>query len=115
MSGEIDGIEEGTKFASRKELHNAGIHKGLMRGIAPKGYSIVLSGGYTDDEDYGDVIIYTGEGGRDYKTGRQEQELMPRPVILDQLANHIMDQIYQEMCCVFHPISMCSLTMVLLH
>jgi putative restriction endonuclease len=42
-----------------------------MRGIAPKGYSIVLSGGYTDDEDYGDVIIYTGEGGRDQKTGRQ--------------------------------------------
>jgi putative restriction endonuclease len=39
--------------------------------IAPQGHSIVLSGGYTDDEDYGDVIIYTGEGGRDQKTGRQ--------------------------------------------
>ena len=46
MSGEIDGIEVGATFASRKELHNAGIHRGLMRGIAPKGYSIVLSGGY---------------------------------------------------------------------
>jgi len=71
VSGEIDGIEEGATFVSRKELHNAGIHRGLMRGIAPKGYSIILSGGYSDDEDYGDVIIYTGEGGRDQKTGRQ--------------------------------------------
>ena len=71
MSGEIGGIEEGATFASCKELHNAGIHRGLMRGIAPNGYSIVLSGGYTDDEDYGDVIIYTGEGGRDQKTGKQ--------------------------------------------
>jgi putative restriction endonuclease len=71
VSGEIDGIEEGATFASRQELHDAGIHRGLMRGVAPEGHSIVLSGGYVDDEDYGDVIIYTGEGGRDQKTGRQ--------------------------------------------
>jgi putative restriction endonuclease len=31
--------------------------------------SIVLSGGYKDDEDYGDTIIYTGQGGLDPKTG----------------------------------------------
>jgi len=42
-----------------------------MRGIASHGSSIVLSGGYVDDEDMGDVIIYTGEGGRDSNTGRQ--------------------------------------------
>ena len=71
MSGEIDGIDEGATFASRQELHDAGIYRDLMRGIAPNGYSIVLFGGYIDDEDYGDVIIYTGEGGRDQKTGRQ--------------------------------------------
>ncbi|MFC1877973.1 YDG/SRA domain-containing protein [Thermodesulfobacteriota bacterium] len=71
MSGEIEGIKEGSIFASRQELHNAGIHRGLMRGIAPEGHSIVLSGGYIDDVDDGDVIIYTGEGGRDQKSGRQ--------------------------------------------
>jgi putative restriction endonuclease len=71
VSGEIEGIAEGAVFASRKELHDAGIHRGHMRGIAPKGYSIVLSGGYIDDHDDGNVIIYTGEGGRDQKTGRQ--------------------------------------------
>ena len=42
-----------------------------MRGIAPKGESIVLSGGYVDDQDFGDEIIYTGEGGRDASSGRQ--------------------------------------------
>mgnify|MGYP001248602579 CR=1 FL=1 len=42
-----------------------------MRGIAPQGMSIVLSGGYVDDQDLGDEIIYTGEGGRDADTGRQ--------------------------------------------
>lgn len=71
MSGEIDGIEEGATFASRRELHDAGIHRGLQQGIGAKGESIVLSGGYVDDEDHGDVIIYTGEGGRDPNTGRQ--------------------------------------------
>lgn len=72
MIGEIDGIEPGTLFKGRKELHDAGIHCGHMVGIAAKGgESIVLSGGYNDDEDEGDVIIYTGEGGRDSATRRQ--------------------------------------------
>ena len=71
MVGDIDGIAEGTVFASRRDLHAAGIHRGLQRGIGTKGESIVLSGGYVDDEDLGDLIIYTGEGGRDVRTGRQ--------------------------------------------
>lgn len=29
----------------------------------------MLSGGYEDDEDLGDVIIYTGQGGRDPASG----------------------------------------------
>jgi predicted restriction endonuclease len=72
MIGEIEGINPGTLFKGRKELHAAGVHCGLMVGIAAKGgESIVLSGGYKDDKDEGDVIIYTGEGGRDAGTGRQ--------------------------------------------
>jgi putative restriction endonuclease len=61
-------------FASRRELHDAGIHRGLQQGIGAKGEAIVLAGGYVDDEDYGDVIIYTGEGGRDLRTGRQVED-----------------------------------------
>lgn len=39
--------------------------------------SIVLNGGYEDDVDYGDEVIYTGHGGNDRATGRQiaNQEL----------------------------------------
>ena len=76
--GDVPGILPGTQFRDRQELHDKKLHRGLMRGIAPHGSSIVLSGGYVDDEDLGDVIIYTGEGGRDPNTGRQiaDQQLI---------------------------------------
>ena len=45
-----------------------------MRGISPSGTSIVLSGGYIDDEDNGTLIVYTGEGGRDPEIGRQVKD-----------------------------------------
>ena len=48
MIGEIEGIKEGSRFANRKAIHDADMHRGLMRGIAPNGYSIVLSGGYPE-------------------------------------------------------------------
>jgi putative restriction endonuclease len=71
MIGEIEGVIEGQIFENRRELHDANVHRGLMRGIGARGESIVLSGGYADDKDYGDEIIYTGEGGRDSSTGLQ--------------------------------------------
>ena len=39
--------------------------------------SIVVPGGYADDEDHGDIIVYPGQGGRDPNFGRQitDQEL----------------------------------------
>lgn len=61
----------GVTFPDRRKLHAAGIHRGLQAGIAPEGESIVLSGGYVDDIDDGDLVIYTGQGGRDADTGRQ--------------------------------------------
>jgi putative restriction endonuclease len=69
--GDVPGISPAAFFRDRRELHDRKLHRGLMRGIAPHGSSIVLSGGYVDDEDLGDVIIYTGEGGRDSTTERQ--------------------------------------------
>ena len=76
--GDVPGVLPGTFFRDRQELHAKRLHRGLMRGIAPHGSSIVLSGGYVDDEDMGVVIIYTGEGGRDANTGRQiaDQQLV---------------------------------------
>ncbi len=69
--GTVPDVEVGSHFPNRQALHDADMHRGLMRGIAPAGSSIVLSGGFVDDEDDGDEIIYTGEGGRDPNTGRQ--------------------------------------------
>lgn len=79
--GAVPGIDLGHPFADRRALAAARVHRPNQAGIcgtAEQGAeSIVVSGGYEDDEDYGDVIVYTGQGGRDPDTGRQvrDQEL----------------------------------------
>jgi putative restriction endonuclease len=69
--GEIQGADVGTIFRSRRELYDANVHRTLQAGIVGRQHegaeSVVLSGGYVDDEDYGDVIVYTGDGGQDDK------------------------------------------------
>jgi putative restriction endonuclease len=55
-------------------MHDVGIHKATVKGIAAQGEAIVLSDGYVDDEDFGDEIIYTGDGGRDPNTGKQVKD-----------------------------------------
>lgn len=74
MFGNIEGINIGDIFNSRQELREAGIHAPTMAGIwgAQEGaYSIVLSGGYEDDIDELDYILYTGQGGQDVPGGIQ--------------------------------------------
>lgn len=75
MIGPLDDIEVGQIFADRRELYDAGVHRATQAGIVGKAAegaeSIVLSGGYPDDQDFGDYIIYTGSGGRDQNTGKQ--------------------------------------------
>ncbi len=77
--GAIPGYEEGALFGSRRELHEAKIHRPLQAGIcgtAERGgaESVVVSGGYRDDKDYGNLIFYTGHGGRDPNTGKQVRD-----------------------------------------
>lgn len=73
--GEITGIEEGYWFADRKEMMETSFHRNWGAGIDGNGKdgtaAIVLSGGYEDDYDSGDEIIYTGAGGNDPNTGKQ--------------------------------------------
>lgn len=73
--GNIEGVSIGQIFESRKDLSKAGIHAPLMHGIwgrASEGScSIVLSGGYEDDVDELDFIVYTGQGGQDTPGGTQ--------------------------------------------
>ncbi|MEV6448778.1 YDG/SRA domain-containing protein [Amycolatopsis sp. NPDC051716] len=72
--GEIPGYPEGAVFASRAEVAASGVHRALQAGIVGTGKtgaeSIVSSGGYEDDDDHGDELLYTGHGGRDSR-GRQ--------------------------------------------
>ena len=69
---------ENRNFNDREALAQSGIHRPRQAGIsfsANEGAdSIVLSGGYADDEDHGDVIIYTGMGGRDPNSGKQTSD-----------------------------------------
>jgi len=73
--GAILDYPEGSFFESRLELSRAGVHRPTMAGISGTGKegadSIVLSGGYEDDQDFGHVIVYTGHGGRDPETRLQ--------------------------------------------
>ncbi|KAJ7512032.1 PUA-like domain-containing protein [Mycena galericulata] len=68
-------------FADRKDLYDAGVHGTKEPGIfgtASDGgaFAIVLNGGYEDDDDRGETIIYTGEGkgGKEGKGKPQEGE-----------------------------------------
>lgn len=73
--GLVPGIAPGHEFGNRLELWGAGVHRQTQAGISARqgegAESIVLSGGYEDDEDFGAVIIYTGRGGRSAETTQQ--------------------------------------------
>lgn len=77
--GEVPGVTAGDTFPSQQALYDAGVHRMTQAGIAGYGNegppeSIVLSGGSPYDEDRGEEIIDTGEGGRNPATGRQVQD-----------------------------------------
>mmetsp|Transcript_10759 Transcript_10759/g.14763 ORF Transcript_10759/g.14763 Transcript_10759/m.14763 type:complete len:359 (-) Transcript_10759:3293-4369(-) len=60
-------VKCGDVFESRKNIRNRGLHPPTMAGIYGSrdsgAISIVISGGYEDDVDNGDEILYTGQGG----------------------------------------------------
>jgi len=76
--GEIEGCVAGTEFSSRAELSASGIHRPTQAGISGSetegADSIVVSGGYEDDEDYGDYLIYGGQAGFDPNTKQQNED-----------------------------------------
>ncbi|MEW1836747.1 YDG/SRA domain-containing protein [Nonomuraea angiospora] len=69
--GEIPGHPEGTTYQTRDEVRVAGLHAHNQAGISGTARdgadAIVLNGGYPDDRDEGDVIIYTGQGGQNQR------------------------------------------------
>ncbi|KAF7311245.1 Carboxymuconolactone decarboxylase [Mycena kentingensis (nom. inval.)] len=77
--GKIKDMPVGTTFKDRAALAKAGVHRPLRAGIAPDShtkagvYSVVLNGGYEDDEDQGNYITYTGQG-KGSKAATQPQD-----------------------------------------
>ncbi|RYR50080.1 hypothetical protein Ahy_A07g036637 [Arachis hypogaea] len=80
--GAIPGVYVGDVFLFRMELCVLGLHGQIQAGIdylaasmspnnEPIATSVIVSGGYEDDMDEGDVIIYTGQGGQATNSVRQ--------------------------------------------
>ncbi len=76
--GPVKGVSIGQIFSRRRDLSEAGVHAPLQAGIwggANDGAcSIVLSGGYEDDIDDLDFILYTGHGGQENKKQVADQQ-----------------------------------------
>ena len=81
--GHVPGIAIGLRFYGRAEVAAVGLHRHWLSGISyaakkesPYGCevatSIVVSGGYEDDQDNGTDLTYTGQGGDDL-LGRKKQ------------------------------------------
>lgn len=79
LFGAIPDVEIGATFASREEVRAAGLHRHLQAGIsgdyAVGADAIIVSGGYADDRDFGDRIIYTGQGGQEAGVQVADQQL----------------------------------------
>ncbi|XVF40851.1 hypothetical protein PTKIN_Ptkin01aG0149700 [Pterospermum kingtungense] len=80
--GVVPGVEIGDIFFFRMEMCLIGLHAPIMAGIdymglkvsqdeEPVAVSIVSSGGYEDNSEDGDVLIYSGQGGNVYKRGME--------------------------------------------
>ena len=66
-AGPIPGIDCGMHWEYRMQCAEAGVHRPPVSGIAGSEKhggctSIVLGGGYEDDEDSGESFTYTGSG-----------------------------------------------------
>ncbi|KAL2465884.1 Histone-lysine N-methyltransferase [Abeliophyllum distichum] len=87
--GHVPGVEVGDIFFFRMELCIVGLHTPSMAGIdymnvkitvdeEPVAVSIVSSGGYDDQGDDGDILIYSGQGGVQRRDGQMFDQKLER-------------------------------------
>ncbi|KAJ2739936.1 hypothetical protein GGI20_006025 [Coemansia sp. BCRC 34301] len=73
--GPIPGVHVGQSWRYRIHLSATGVHRPPVAGIAgtssTPAVSIVLAGGYPEDEDRGDEFTYTGSGGYDLSRNKR--------------------------------------------
>lgn len=83
--GHVPGIKVNQRFYARSELSCMGMHAPPVAGIdylgkdktglgIPFAVSIVCAGWYEDDNDAGNELIFTGEGGNDLLGSRKQVE-----------------------------------------
>ncbi|WP_329598083.1 HNH endonuclease [Streptomyces pseudovenezuelae] len=93
MIGEVPNVEVGQEYRTRRLAHEAGVHRPLQAGICGTmrtgAESIVVSGGYKDDEDYGDVIVYTGHGGQDSAGNQVSNQSLDDPGNAALVTSHL--------------------------
>uniref|UniRef100_A0A368UGF2 Histone-lysine N-methyltransferase, H3 lysine-9 specific SUVH1 n=1 Tax=Glycine max TaxID=3847 RepID=A0A368UGF2_SOYBN len=95
--GVVPGVEIGDIFFFRFELCLVGLHAPSMAGIdyigktsqeeEPLAVSIVSSGGYEDNVEDGDVLIYSGQGGVNRDKGASDQKLERGNLALEKSAH----------------------------
>jgi putative restriction endonuclease len=77
--GEIPGYPVGSQFPDREAVRLAGLHRHKQAGISGHygqgANAIIVSGGYKDDSDDGEVIIYTGQGGQEHRRQVRDQQM----------------------------------------
>lgn len=99
--GVVPGVEIGDVFYFRMEMCAVGLHAPSMAGIDymtgkgdaekdPVALSIVSSGGYDDDTEDSDVLIYSGQGGNNNNKDKQvaDQKLERGNLALERSLNH---------------------------
>ncbi|PPD92957.1 hypothetical protein GOBAR_DD10093 [Gossypium barbadense] len=73
------GVLVGDTWGSRLECRQWGGHFPPITGIAGQqnhgAQSVILSGGYKDDEDHGEWFLYTGSGGRDLSGNKRTNKI----------------------------------------
>ncbi|XP_048319986.2 histone-lysine N-methyltransferase, H3 lysine-9 specific SUVH6 [Ziziphus jujuba] len=79
--GAVPGVEVGDEFQYRVELNIIGLHRQNQGGIdyfkqggKVLATSVVASGGYDDDLDNSDVLIYTGQGGNVMNSDKKPED-----------------------------------------
>lgn len=76
--GALPNVPVGSLWKFRLQVSESGCHRPPVAGIHGResdgAYSIVLSGGYEDDQDDGEQFLYTGSGGRDLSGNKRTAE-----------------------------------------
>lgn len=87
--GELPGFPVGSGWEMRTHCCEDLVHRATVAGIVGRPddgcYSIVLNGGYADDQDLGEALTYTGSGGRSLKgTASNPKNLRTGPATKNQ-------------------------------